>query len=152
MFEAIRHAAEFRRCLIDLDIEGARRLWRHVHPGWDQPTTDYEMLVLLHLARVRAMTIHPLLRDYSKEWLRERETGGYAKAVGVAVKNSHSPVDWLRRRALNIRDSMQYAVSSSIKAGIDIDSEAFEVKRRMFAARAKEAGGGIFSGFRLFRK
>jgi len=143
ILDGIRHAAEFRRCLVQLDVPGARRLWAHVHPGWDQPASDYEMLVLLHLARVRARSIHPTLRTYSKAWLRERETGGYAKSVGVAVANAHSHVGWLRRKARGIRDAMGYSVQRSIQAGIDIDDEAFEVRRRMLQARIKEMGGGI---------
>ena len=151
--DGIRHAAEFRRCLVHLDVPGARKLWAHVHPGWDQPANDYEMLVLLHLARVRAKSVHPILRQYSKEWLRERETGGYAKSVGVAVANAHSPTGWLRRKARGIRDAMGYSVQQSIKAGIDIDDEAFEVRRRMLQARTKEIGGGLLGwSASLFRK
>jgi hypothetical protein len=138
----VRYAAEFRRCLVDLDVAGARRLWAHVHPGWDQPTSDYEMLVLLHLARTRANSILPKLRSYSRRWLAERDGGGYAKAVGVATKNSNSPIEAVRSRSRNVRDAMQCSVSTSMKAGIDIDDEAFEVRRRMILARAKEIGGG----------
>jgi hypothetical protein len=136
----VKYAAEFRRCLVDLDVPGARRLWAHVHRGWDQPASDYEMLVLLHMARTRARSIHPLLKDYSRRWLKERETGGVAASVGVATLNANSEDKWTRRRSRNIRDAMSDSAARSIKAGIDPDREAFEVRRRMLAARRKEIG------------
>jgi hypothetical protein len=64
---------EFRRCMLELDVPGARLLWAAVHPGWDQPTSDEEMLILLHMARARAKSAPWRLRNYSKRWLKERE-------------------------------------------------------------------------------
>lgn len=141
----MRYNSEFRRCLIDLDVVAARRLWALVHPGWDQPSSDYEMLVLLHLARMRAWSIPWRLREYSKRWLAERTTGGVAAAVGVATKSLDPK---MKHRALAVREAMEDAVMRSYRAGFDLDLEAREVQRRMLEARRKERGGGLLGWMR----
>ena len=140
-----RHAAEFRRCLAELDVQTARRLWQHVHPGWPQPESDYEMLVTLHAARLQSINVSTRAKNYSRRWLQEREVGITQKGVGVAIKAPRHRA----RRALAIREAMEDAVYRSIKAGIDIDDEAIEVRRRIIEARDKEMGiTGPMSGRR----
>ncbi len=129
---------EFLRCLRELDVAGARKLWAAVHPQWYQPKTDDEMLIVLHLARLQSKAVHPRHKVYSRQWLREREDGSIAVAVGIAIG---APVHRIQR-ALAVRTAMEDAVECSIKAGIDIDSEANEVRYRMIIARDRELGLG----------
>jgi len=129
---ALKHGAEFRRCLLDLDVPAMRRLWRHVHPELPDPGSDDDVLHSMHLARVRARFTNVRERMYSRHWLAERERR-VAAAVGIAVK---VPVS---RRALgeDLRHEMQESVLSSHRQGLDLDLEAPEVKRRMMQARAR---------------
>jgi len=137
----VKYGLEFRRCLVDLDVRAARHLWALVHPGWDQPQSDYEMLALLHLARTRAWSIHPRLREYSRQWLAERQSPGVQAAVGVATK-ALDPA--MKHRARAVREAMEDSVMRSHRAGLDLDVEAPEVQRRMLVARRKERGGNLF--------
>lgn len=66
------HSAEFRRCMVDLDIAAMRRLWQHVSPHLPQPKTDEQTLAALHLARTQARSMPLKLRAYSHRWLTER--------------------------------------------------------------------------------
>lgn len=66
------HSAEFRRCMVELDIAAMRRLWRHVSPHLPQPKTDEQTLAALHLARTQARSMPLKLRAYSHRWLIER--------------------------------------------------------------------------------
>lgn len=68
------HGAEFRRCLMELDVRGARKLWAHVAPHL-ATNSDKEALFTLHLARTGANSIPVKLRVYSDRWLRERGVG-----------------------------------------------------------------------------
>jgi len=141
----MRHAAEFRRCLQELDVQAARKLWREVHADWPQPENDYEMAVMLHMARVQAKCITARGKRYSRRWLQEREVGIIALGVGVAIKAPPHRA----RRALAIREAMEDAVDRSHRAGIHLDYEADEVRRRIIAARDKEMGiAGPMSGKR----
>lgn len=71
----LQHAAEFRRCLEQLDVPGIRKLWAHVSPHLAQPKTDLEALTTLHIARTQAESLPLRLRQYSYKWLRERDVG-----------------------------------------------------------------------------
>ncbi len=133
----MRYADEFARCLTELDVASARKLWAHVFPGWEQPATDHEMLAVLHLARLESKRVPKHLKQYSKKWLKERETGRVALAVGISVKSSPRR----HHQGLAIREAMEDAVTSSVKAGIDLDDDATEVRRRIMAARDKEWRG-----------
>jgi hypothetical protein len=62
----------FRACLLDLDIEMARRCWADVAPGMPQPKNDFEVLVTLHHARTQAASVPLKLRAYSHCWLLDR--------------------------------------------------------------------------------
>ncbi len=69
------HAAEFRRCLLELDVVVACRLWAHVAPHLTQPANTNETLFTLHMARTEAQSIPLVERQYSHRWLKERGFG-----------------------------------------------------------------------------
>lgn len=71
----LKHAAEFRRCLIELDVTGVRKLWAEVSPHLPQPKSIKETLFTLHMARTEAQSVPLGLRQYSHRWLRERGFG-----------------------------------------------------------------------------
>lgn len=73
----LKHAAEFRRCLVDLDVAGVMALWRHVAPHLGQPSSEREALYTMHLARTKAENVSPRLRAYSQRWLNERGFGSF---------------------------------------------------------------------------
>jgi len=96
------------------------------------------MLAVLHLARLESKRVPKYLKQYSKRWLKERETGRVVMAVGISIKASPRR----RHQALAMREAMEDAVLGSVKAGIDLDADAAEVRRRIMAARDKEWRGG----------
>lgn len=65
------HSAEMRRCLIALDVEGIRRLWKHVAPNMPQPESDNEALISMHMSRTAAEFVPFKLRAYSHAFLRD---------------------------------------------------------------------------------
>jgi hypothetical protein len=127
------HADLVRHYLLALDVAGMRRLHAHIWPHYPQPKNDDDALFSMHVARVQMRNIPESARQYSAQWLMERQ-GLQAKAVGVAIK-ALSPRS--AERAKNSAAAMIDAVNESIKAGIDIDTEAAEVRRRMQIARRK---------------
>lgn len=69
------HGAEYRRCLIELDVAGMRKLSAHTHPHLAQPASDLETLTSIHIARTQARTLPLRLRQFSYKWLNERHPG-----------------------------------------------------------------------------
>lgn len=86
----VRHAAEFRRCVLELDISGIRKLWAHVSPHLAQPSNDREAIYSLHMARANMETAPAVLRQYSDRWMRERGLGTY-------MHESLRPKNWKAR-------------------------------------------------------
>lgn len=143
----MQHADEFRRCLIDCDTAGIRRLWLHVSPHLPQPATDVDALISIHHARTSAKSVPFHLRAYSHRWLvdngypsgmpdelkpkAERIYPRVVSAVGIAVKATS-----LRRResALAIRDAMSYAVAEAYADG---KTDSAFISQRMKEARAR---------------
>jgi hypothetical protein len=127
----MQYADEFRRCLLDLDVRGMRRLWRHVSPHLPQPESDYDTLVTMHLARLEMNNISADKKRYSKQWLEERETTRIVSAVGTAVGSR--VVDGVsgRSRAKELEQRMSDAVEAAAKEGVDLDKDAGEVRRRI---------------------
>ena len=74
---------EFRECMIELDIYLARKLWNHTFPHLVQPTTDQQMLVMLHHARTQTQSISLRLRAYSHRWLCDN---GYPSGLPDELK------------------------------------------------------------------
>lgn len=73
---AMQHGAEFRRCLVDLDVDGVMKLWGHVAPHLAGMTRS-GALYSLHLARTQAKSIPLLMQLYSQRWLNERSLGSF---------------------------------------------------------------------------
>lgn len=80
------HANEFRRCLVDCDVTGLMKLWRHVAPQLHQ-FDEKGTLAALHMARAEANTIPLALRQYSDRWLRER-------GLGSLLPEHLRPIGW----------------------------------------------------------
>ena len=127
------HAAEFRRCLVELDVAAARRLHREDLPDNPQFKDDAQVLHMLHLVRVRMPNLPIELRRYSQAWLDERERRSVAYAVGVAVGAPAERQDM----ADDLAEAMSSSVMNSYTAGIDLNEDAPEVKRRMDFARER---------------
>ena len=83
----LKHAAEFRRCLVEVDVKGIMKLWRHVAPHLANQTPE-EALTALHMARCEAKSIHNKLKLYSVAWLAER---GYQKVDGNWIHGPKMP-------------------------------------------------------------
>ena len=60
------------RCILELDITGAERLWQYIAPHMPQPKSTDETLATLHMARTATEKAHWRLRCYSHSWLCER--------------------------------------------------------------------------------
>jgi hypothetical protein len=129
----MEHAAEFRRCLVEMDAPGIRAIWHHVAPNMPQPVDDEEALIGIHLARLDLPGMTRRQRDYSARFLAERETGRRALAVGISV---NAPAH-RQAQALSIRHEMSEAVLLSVRDGLDLDADAKEVTRRMTIARGR---------------
>lgn len=141
----MNHDAEFRRCLIELDVVGICELWFHVSPGLPQPKNNDEALVTLHHARTQAQSISDNLRCCSHAWLLERGLPSglpdhmkpkadrlyprRVEAVGVAVM-AMSADGVTRARA--IEKAMSDAVAECYADG-ERDSEI--IRARMLEAR-----------------
>lgn len=139
--------AEFRRCLIELDVIGACNLWFEAAPGLPQPKNNAEAIVTLHYARTQAESIPDKLRCYSHAWLCERNLPSglpdalkpkadrlyprIVKAVGIAVK-ALSAANEAQARA--IAKAMSDAVAECYADGV---TDPAVVKARMEAARLR---------------
>ena len=72
-----KHAAEFLRCLLELDVDGVMRISAHVFPPQCQPSNRAEALASLHLARTNSSRVPERARRYSQRWLNERRLGSW---------------------------------------------------------------------------
>jgi len=141
------HAAEFRRCLEQVDAAGIRKLWRHVSPHLQQPKDDFEATVAIHHARTQTETIALKLRAWSHRWLTdhgypsglpdrmkpsaERLYPRVVEAVGISV-NFRSPV--LQPITPLVRGAMEDAVA---EAYADKRTEPSFVRARMQEAKER---------------
>lgn len=133
----MKHGDELLRCLVEMDVAAARRLFAHVFPHMHQPESDEDMRLQMHLARVQTKRVPQRLRIFSRHWLKERSAGRIALAVGISVVASGPR---RKRQAIAVREAMEDAVRKSLKDGLDLDADAKEVQRRLIAARDKELG------------
>ena len=143
----MRHSAELRRCLLALDIEGTRRLWKHVAPHLPQAENDADALASMHMARTAMASMPIKARAYSHRWLIERNLPSQLPdnlkphaeriyphvedAVGIATAVS-SPV--FRPIAQAICDDMSDTVMDCYGMG---DRDPKIVHPRMLETRAK---------------
>lgn len=74
---AAKHGAEFRRCLVELDVRGVMRLFNAFAPDGAKVATEKEALYTLHMARALSQAVPLNLRQYSDRWLRERGLGAF---------------------------------------------------------------------------
>ena len=142
MDEGARHAAEFRRCLVQMDVDGMMKLWAHVAPHLANQSPK-EALVSMHMARCEMKHISPRLKIYSQEWLLER---GYRKidgkwlsgpppdeviacAVGIAVRSKYEAV---RKR---IHAAMSDALENERAKGT---TDPCKQRDAMLVARARQ--------------
>jgi hypothetical protein len=142
MREGTAHGAEFRRCLVELDVKGIMSLWRHVAPNLAEQSPG-EALVSMHIARCEMKSLPKRLRDYSVSWLADhgytnvdgkwisgpRPLEVVASSVGISVKSSDPRV------ANRIHDAMKDALDNAIAKGI---TEPPMQKEAMLKARAKQ--------------
>lgn len=138
-------AQGMRRCLIDLDVAGARRLWGELFPQMPQPVDDGDIVTTLHLARTASGSVPFRARAYSHAWLCERHLPSQMPdglkpraerlhprmvgAVGIAVKSKWPAV------SKAIGGAMRGAVLDCYANG---DEHPSIVRPRMLAARRKE--------------
>jgi hypothetical protein len=139
-------AGEMQFCMVSLDTERAREIWKLVNPHLPPITSDAEMLTTLHLARTQSQKLNRSLRFYSHCWLLER---GYpsalpdhmrpsaqrmypitVKSVGISV-NAKSEL--LRPVVSHIRGAMEDAVMEVYADGKQEDVPL--IKQRMLEAR-----------------
>lgn len=142
MEEGLLHAADFRRCLLQMDVKGMMMHWAHVAPHLSNQSPR-EVLISMHIARCEMKQINRCLQDYSRAWLFER---GYRKidgkwlsgpppdevvasAVGIAVKSNYEVV---RRR---IHDAMTDALENERAKGT---MDPCMQRNAMLAARARQ--------------
>lgn len=132
---------DFARCLIQMDVGTAMRLWSRIAPHLHQPTDWAEAEHTMHLARLQMPSLTAEQRAYSEAWLAEL-TGParIVEAVGVSVG---VPVDASvarKSRAKDIEAAMVRAIEDAMRDGVDMHREPDEYRRRMMAARAKVVG------------
>lgn len=72
-----KHAEEFLRCLLQLDVDGIMRIAQHVFPPGTWPSNRSEALASLHLARTKSAKVPERLKRYSQRWLNERGLGSW---------------------------------------------------------------------------
>lgn len=72
-----KHHAEFRRCVLELDVDGILRIHDHVFPPATRPSTRAEALGSLHMARTKMRNVPRHLRRFSQRWLNERGLGSW---------------------------------------------------------------------------
>lgn len=136
---ALMHGKEFRRCLLELDVDGMRRLWALTAGHLPQPQSAEEALYTMHLARVQMKNISHRARLYSQAWLKEREKKSVvAPAVGTAVGGL--PGSKRTQRHVDLAGELQHVVLQSVRAGIDVEADAKEVKIRIDDRIAKFKG------------
>jgi len=137
---------DFRRCLEDLDVIGARKLWLAQAPHLPQPETNDEALAALHMARTAADSIPFRKRAYSHSWCIEHGIPSrlpdtmkpsaerlYPRdvwMVGISVRLSSKA---LEPAAQEIRIAMENAVHYAVADGRLLDVE--HVRARMNEAK-----------------
>jgi hypothetical protein len=133
--ELVLHQQEIKRCLLELDVSGIRKVWGDAAPHLDQPDSDWEALRAMHMARVQMKNISPQAKRYSEHWLKElKGKTRIAASVGIVVGTLRRDD---RERAEHVKAEMVEAVLLAHREGVDLDLEAPEVQRRMRVAHQK---------------
>jgi hypothetical protein len=147
----MKHSAEMQRCLVDCDVLGAMKLWKHISPNMPQPKNDAEGLIVLHHARTQSISIPFRLRAYSHRWLcdnglpsglpdklrpkAEQIYPRLVEAVGVSVKA-------LSEANIPLAKAIERAMSDAVaEAYSDGKRDPGFVKARMNEARQRVLRG-----------
>jgi len=75
---AMKHSAEFRRCLLEGDVTTLIRLHKLIAP-WSNELSPVEATITMHIARVETKNFPRAVKQFSIEWLADH---GYVKADG----------------------------------------------------------------------
>lgn len=138
----MEYSAEYRRCLLEVDVDGVIKLWAHTNPNLPQPTQE-EARVQIHIARVEAKSMPANEKQWSLAWLAEHgyrkidgswmpfPHNGYADAVGISSQHLSGRVLPLNRK---IMDYMRGALLNQMAKGV---TEPEIQKEAMLAARSK---------------
>jgi len=140
----MKHNAEFRRCLLEMDVQGIMRLWAHIAPDLPQPTSA-EALIQLHIARCEAQRLPIKAKDYSKAWLAEQgwqkidgqwvsglpKPKAVAEAVGISSRTASGLVLPLNKKIMRY---MEDALLNQMAKGV---TEPIPQKEAMLKARDK---------------
>lgn len=139
------HSFEFRRCLEELDVVGVRKIWAYVSPHLEQPKTDAEALLTLHVARTASNSVRFRLRAYSHRWLTDngypsqlpddlkpRAERIYPKIVEGVLISVNFSASGMKPAADFVRGAMEQSVLESYDEKI---SDTAVIKSRMLDAR-----------------
>lgn len=146
------HSALFRDYLDRCDIEGVRKLWKHVAPHLPQPHGDFEVQVMIHSARTQAEFLPLKLRAYSHQWMlanglpsqlpehlkpaAERYDFRFAYGVGIAMKTTSSGTDPQRALKKQLAREIQTAMGQAVEeAFADGRTDSDHLRRRMGDAK-----------------
>lgn len=148
------HSTLFRQYLETCDIEGVRKLWRHVAPHLPQPHGDFQVQVMIHSARTQAESIAPRLRAYSHQWLKanglpsqlpehlkpaaERMDFRFAFGVGIGMKTTSAGSGEVKAMKQQLGREIQRAMGRAVEeAFADNRTDADHLRARMREARDK---------------
>lgn len=144
------HEDLMRRCLENIDISLARRLWSHIAPNMPQPSSDEMVLKIIHMARTASNKLAFKLRAYSHAWLvdhalpsmlpdnlrpkAERIYPPTREAVGIAAPDS--AVGLVLRGAMenvvmDYYSTDRYASPDPVKVKRDMLRQRDAVKRKL---------------------
>jgi hypothetical protein len=124
------YSDQFRDCLIDLDVEGALRIWMHMFPQMPQPERR-DALTVIHMARTAMVSVPTLKRFYSHRWccdegvpsqlpddLRpkaERIYPSFSSAVGIAVEANRRHLETTKAITQVMREAVLEAYADGHK-------------------------------------
>lgn len=140
-----------RQCLLDMDTDTMRKLWKHLAPHLPQPGSDSDMLISMHHARTLTETLPFQARAYSHSWLTERTLPSglpdwlrpraermyprVVDAVGIAVLSTRSPQEEKRILGELVRDAMTDVVMDHYSS--DHKPDQSRIKTDMLRARTE---------------
>jgi hypothetical protein len=131
---------DFRLLLERGDPKALRAAWKTVAPHLPQPASDEQAEIAMHHARTQAESIPMALRQYSHDWLVERNLPSalppkdqprIAETVGISVNFRSS---FLKPAATEVRTAMEHAVLDRYAMG---DKDPAIVQAAMAEAREK---------------
>lgn len=144
MIDVNEHASEFRRCLLELDLDGITKIWRHVAPHLAEQSPK-DTMISIHIARCEMKYIPKKAKTYSEAWLADlgyRKIDGkwveglpppavYADSVGISSRSASGYVLPLNQKIMTY---MEDALLNTMAKGI---TEPRVQKENMMKAREK---------------